>query len=121
MVAPQDAPSNAARSYVAFRPLGVVLAIMPWNFPFWQLFRAAAPALMAGNAVLLKHAENTTRCGLEIERVFRDAGAPDGLLRDAADPNERADALIGDPRIAAVTLTGSERAGVAVASAAARL
>ena len=74
------APSSAARSYVAFRPLGVVLAIMPWNFPYWQVFRAAAPALMAGNAMLLKHAENTTRCALEIERVFREAGAPEGLF-----------------------------------------
>ncbi|MEO6836329.1 MAG: NAD-dependent succinate-semialdehyde dehydrogenase [Candidatus Tumulicola sp.] len=118
MVAPQDAPSSAARSYVAFRPLGVVLAIMPWNYPYWQLFRAAAPALLAGNAVLLKHAENTTRCALEIERVFRDGGAPDGLFGTLLMSNEDVDALIADARISAVTLTGSERAGAAVGAAA---
>ena len=118
MLAPQDAPSNAARSYVAFRPLGVVLAIMPWNFPYWQVVRAAAPALLAGNTMLLKHADNTTRCALEIERVFRDAGAPGGVFGALLMANETVDELIGDARIAAVTLTGSERAGVAVASAA---
>ncbi len=118
MMAPQSAPSNAARSYVAFRPLGVVLAIMPWNFPYWQLFRAAAPALLAGNAIVLKHAENTTRCALEIERIFRQAGAENGLFSTLLMTNEDVDALIADPRISAVTLTGSERAGVAVASAA---
>jgi acyl-CoA reductase-like NAD-dependent aldehyde dehydrogenase len=118
MLAPQEAPSNAARSYVAFRPLGVVLAIMPWNFPFWQVFRAAAPAMMAGNTLLLKHAANTTRCALEIERIFRDAGAPDGLFGVLLARGEEIDKLIADPRITAVTLTGSERAGAAVAAAA---
>jgi acyl-CoA reductase-like NAD-dependent aldehyde dehydrogenase len=118
MLAPQDAPSNAARSYVAFRPLGVLLAIMPWNFPYWQVFRAAAPALMAGNAVLLKHAANTTRCALEIARIFGDAGAPEGLFGVLLARGEEIDRLVGDARIAAVTLTGSERAGVAVARAA---
>jgi acyl-CoA reductase-like NAD-dependent aldehyde dehydrogenase len=118
MLAPQEAPSNAARSYVAFRPLGVVLAIMPWNFPFWQVFRAAAPAIMAGNTLLLKHAANTTRCALEIERIFRDAGAPDGLFGVLLARGEEIDKLIADPRITAVTLTGSERAGAAVAAAA---
>jgi acyl-CoA reductase-like NAD-dependent aldehyde dehydrogenase len=118
MLAPQEAPSNAARSYVAFRPLGVVLAVMPWNFPFWQVFRAAAPAMMAGNTVLLKHAANTTRCALEIERIFRDAGAPDGLFGVLLARGDEIDKLIADPRIAAVTLTGSERAGAAVAAAA---
>ncbi|MBV8332605.1 MAG: NAD-dependent succinate-semialdehyde dehydrogenase [Candidatus Eremiobacteraeota bacterium] len=118
MLSPQNAPSNAARSYVAFRPLGTVLAIMPWNFPYWQVFRAAAPALMAGNPMLLKHAWNTTRCGLEIERIFTDAGAPAGLFGTLLATNDEIDALIADPRIAAVTLTGSERAGIAVASAA---
>ena len=118
MLAPQDAPSNASRSYVAFRPLGVVLAIMPWNFPYWQVVRAAAPALMAGNAMVLKHADNTTKCALEIERVFREAGAPEGLFGTLLMTNDAVDQLIGDARIAAVTLTGSERAGVAVASAA---
>jgi acyl-CoA reductase-like NAD-dependent aldehyde dehydrogenase len=121
MLADRDAPSNATRSYVAFRPLGVVLAIMPWNFPYWQVFRAVAPALMAGNAIVLKHAENTTRCALEIERIFADAGAPAGLFSIVLLSNDDTDALIGDDRIAAVTLTGSERAGIAVASAAARV
>ncbi|HZZ00987.1 MAG TPA: NAD-dependent succinate-semialdehyde dehydrogenase [Candidatus Baltobacteraceae bacterium] len=118
MTATQDAPSNAARSYVAFRPLGVVLAIMPWNFPYWQVVRAAAPALMAGNTMLLKHADNTTKCALEIERIFAAAGTPNGVFGTLLMTNEDVDELIGDPRIAAVTLTGSERAGVAVASAA---
>ncbi len=118
MLAPQDAPSNATRSYVAFRPLGVLFAIMPWNFPYWQVFRAAAPALMAGNTMLLKHATNTTRCALEIERVVRDAGAPEGLLGTVLRSGEEAAQLVADARIAAVTLTGSERAGVAVARAA---
>lgn len=118
MLAPQAAPSNAARSYVAFRPLGVVLAIMPWNFPYWQVFRAAAPALMAGNVLLLKHAANTTRCALEIERIFRDVGAPEGVFGVLLARGEEIDRLVGDPRIAAVTLTGSERAGAAVAQAA---
>jgi succinate-semialdehyde dehydrogenase/glutarate-semialdehyde dehydrogenase len=118
MVANVDAPSSAAHSYVAFRPLGTLLAIMPWNYPYWQVFRAAAPAILAGNAVLLKHSDNTTRCALEIERVFREAGAPEGLFAALLVSNEVIDERIADPRISAVTLTGSERAGVAVASAA---
>jgi succinate-semialdehyde dehydrogenase/glutarate-semialdehyde dehydrogenase len=118
MLAPQTAPSTAARSYVAFRPLGVVLAVMPWNFPYWQVFRAAAPALMAGNALLLKHAANTTRCALEIERIFVDAGVPAGLFGVLLASGEEIDKLVADSRITAVTLTGSERAGAAVARAA---
>jgi succinate-semialdehyde dehydrogenase/glutarate-semialdehyde dehydrogenase len=118
MLANEHAPSNATRSYVAFRPLGVIFAIMPWNFPYWQVFRAAVPAIAAGNAVLLKHADNTTHCALEIERIFVDAGAPLGLFGAILISHGDADALIADSRIAAVTLTGSERAGVAVASAA---
>jgi acyl-CoA reductase-like NAD-dependent aldehyde dehydrogenase len=118
MLADQPTPSPASRSYVAFRPLGVVLAIMPWNYPYWQVFRAAAPALMAGNAIVLKHAENTTRCALEMERIFRDAGAPADLFATILYSNEDTDKLIADERIAAVTLTGSERAGIAVGSAA---
>jgi succinate-semialdehyde dehydrogenase/glutarate-semialdehyde dehydrogenase len=118
MLALQEAASNAARSYVAFRPLGVVLAIMPWNFPYWQVFRAAAPALLAGNTILLKHADNTTRCALDIERLFLEAGTPGGAFATLLMSNEDVDKLIPDARIAAVTLTGSERAGVAVATAA---
>jgi succinate-semialdehyde dehydrogenase/glutarate-semialdehyde dehydrogenase len=118
MLAPQSAASSAARSYVAFRPLGVILAIMPWNFPYWQVVRAAAPALLAGNTMVLKHAANTTRCALELERVFGEAGAPDGLFGAIVARGETIADVVGDPRIAGVTLTGSERAGASVARAA---
>jgi acyl-CoA reductase-like NAD-dependent aldehyde dehydrogenase len=118
MLADEPSPSGATRSYVAYRPLGTIFAIMPWNFPYWQVFRAAIPALMAGNAVVLKHAENTTRCGLEIERLFSDSGAPRGLFATLLISNDDADVLIADSRVSGVTLTGSERAGVAVGSAA---
>jgi len=116
----QDQPveSNATKSAVAFRPLGVLFAIMPWNFPYWQVFRAAAPALMAGNAIVLKHADATTRCALEIERLFTDAGASEALFTTLLIDHDNADRRIADERIAAVTLTGSERAGIAVGSAA---
>ena len=113
-----EVESDAAHSYVAFRPLGVLFAIMPWNFPYWQVFRAAAPALMAGNAMVLKHADSTTRCAIEIQNVFTQAGAPDGLFRTLLISHDEADERIADERIAAVTLTGSERAGIAVGSAA---
>ncbi|HET6275872.1 MAG TPA: NAD-dependent succinate-semialdehyde dehydrogenase [Candidatus Cybelea sp.] len=114
MLSAQATPSSAARSYVAFRPLGVLLAIMPWNFPYWQVVRAAAPAMMAGNTMVLKHAANTTRCALELERVFRDAGAPEGLLGALIARGDGIESVVADPRIAAVTLTGSERAGASV-------
>ena len=110
-VGDEPAPSNAAESYVAFRPLGVVLAIMPWNFPYWQMFRFAAPALMAGNGAILKHASNVPRSALAIERVFRESGFPEGLLRTLLIGGSRAEPLVDDPRIAAVTLTGSEEVG----------
>jgi succinate-semialdehyde dehydrogenase / glutarate-semialdehyde dehydrogenase len=115
MLAAQVTPSTAGRSYVAFRPLGVLLAIMPWNFPFWQAIRAAAPALMAGNVVLLKHASNTTRCALEIERLFEEANAPEGCFGTLLVPGKEAGRIVEDPRVAAVTLTGSEAAGISVA------
>lgn len=110
--------TNAAYSAVAFRPLGSILAIMPWNFPYWQVIRAAAPAIAAGNVILLSHSQNTTRSALELERLFREAGFPDGSFITLIAGNRRIDELVADPRVAAVTLTGSERAGVAVASAA---
>ncbi len=112
--------SNAAESYVGFTPLGVVLAIMPWNFPFWQVFRFASPALMAGNTVVLKHSSNVPQCALAIEEVFTDAGFPRGSFRSLLVPAEATGALIEDLRIAAVTLTGSEVAGSETAARAGR-
>jgi acyl-CoA reductase-like NAD-dependent aldehyde dehydrogenase len=111
----ERADSSASESFVAFRPLGVILAVMPWNFPFWQVFRFAAPALMAGNTAVLKHASNVSRCALEIERVFVEAGFPEGAFTTVIVPGAEVGALIEDPRVAAVTLTGSEAAGVSVA------
>jgi succinate-semialdehyde dehydrogenase / glutarate-semialdehyde dehydrogenase len=114
-LAEQARETDASRSYVRFDPLGVVLAVMPWNFPFWQVFRFAAPGLMAGNAGVLKHASNVPRCALAIEEVFRRAGFPEGLFRAVLVDSGAVKGLIVDPRIVAVTLTGSERAGRAVA------
>lgn len=118
LLADEPAATEATRSYVAFRPLGPLLAIMPWNFPYWQIFRAGAPALLAGNVLLLKHAERTTRCALEVEALFQGSFEGGSPLEVLLITNEEADRRIGDPRIAGVTLTGSERAGVAVAAAA---
>lgn len=112
--------TEARRSYVAFHPLGVVLAVMPWNFPFWQVFRFAAPALMAGNTGLLKHAPNVTGCALAIEEVFRLAGLPNGALRALVVDTDAVGSIIDDRRVAAVTLTGSVGAGRAVAALAGR-
>lgn len=108
--------ANATESYVAFRPLGVVLAVMPWNFPYWQVFRFFAPALMAGNTAILKHASNVSRVALDIERIVQEAGLPPGVLKTVLVPGSETSKLIEDPRIAAVTLTGSEAAGVEVAA-----
>ncbi|GAB4081094.1 NAD-dependent succinate-semialdehyde dehydrogenase [Modestobacter muralis] len=117
---PVDTPAD--RSWVGYEPVGVVLAVMPWNFPLWQVFRFAAPALMAGNAALLKHAPNTTGCALAVARVLAEAGAPEGLFTAlvVAEPQVPTVTarLVADPRVGAVTLTGSERAGRAVGAAA---
>ena len=118
-LAPQPVETAARRSFVTFQPIGIVFAIMPWNYPFWQVFRFAAPTLMAGNGALLKHAPNVPGCGLAIEGVFREAGFPDGLLRALLIDHGRAAELIADPRVRAVTLTGSTAAGKTVAATAA--
>lgn len=121
MLAPESVATDAARSYIRFDPLGTILAVMPWNFPFWQVFRFAAPALMAGNTGLLKHASNVPRCGLTIEEIFHLAGVPRGAFRALLLPSSRIEEVLASPVIKAVTLTGSEPAGAAVASLAGRL
>ena len=115
---PEMVESDAGKSYVAHYPLGVVLAVMPWNFPFWQVFRAAAPALMAGNAVVLKHASNVPQCAQMIEAIFRDSGLPDGLFAALMIEVDQVVDVIASPHVQAVTLTGSEAAGRKVAAAA---
>jgi len=112
--------TDATKSYVHYQPLGPVLAIMPWNFPFWQVIRAAAPALMAGNVLLLKHASNVPQCALLIEDIYRRAGFPDGVFQTLLVGSEKVDAILNDARVVAATLTGSEGAGVHVGIGAAK-
>ena len=112
--------SDASKSMVVFQPLGIVLAVMPWNFPFWQVFRFAAPALMAGNGGVLKHASNVPGCALAIEEILREAGFPEHLFRTLLISSRLVESVIKDERVKAVTLTGSEPAGISVASIAGR-
>jgi len=116
MLKPETPVGAPPRAHVSFEPLGVVLAIMPWNFPYWQTFRAAAPALMAGNVMLLKPAPNTAGCGIAIEKLFKEAGWPAGVLQTLLVETDAISRVIADDRVQAVTLTGSARAGRSVAA-----
>ena len=115
-LADEPVATNATRSFIAYQPIGPILAVMPWNFPFWQVFRFAAPALAAGNVGLLKHASNVPQCALAIQDIFRRAGFPEGCFQTLLIETERVRKVIADPRVAAVTLTGSTGAGSAVAA-----
>lgn len=119
-LADEPVATNATQSYIEFQPLGVVLALMPWNYPYWQVIRFAAPALMAGNTAVLKHASNVSMCALKIEQIFQECGFLQGVFRTVLVPGAETSSLIADRRVAAVTLTGSDVAGVAVASASGR-
>src|SRR5438874_3843947 len=120
LLADEPVDSTGSKSYVRFQPLGVILAVMPWNFPFWQAFRAGLPALTAGNVMLLKHSSNVPQSALAIEEVFREAGVPEGVFQTLLIGSGAVDRLISDHRVAGVTLTGSEKAGSLVAEAAGR-
>jgi len=117
----QVIPSDASKSMVVFQPLGVILAVMPWNFPFWQVFRFAVPSLMAGNAAVLKHASNVPGCALAIEEIFHEAGFPENVFRTLMIPSGRVEPVIANRHIMAITLTGSEPAGSNVAMTAGKL
>ena len=117
-LAEEEVATSASRSLIRYEPIGPILAIMPWNFPFWQVFRFAAPALAAGNVGLLKHASNVPQCALAIEDIFRRAGFPEGCFQTLLIDTDRVQRIIEDPRVAGVTLTGSNAAGSAVGSAA---
>jgi succinate-semialdehyde dehydrogenase/glutarate-semialdehyde dehydrogenase len=112
--------TGAKKSFIRYRPIGPILAVMPWNFPFWQVIRFAAPALMAGNVGLLKHASNVPQCALAIEKIFLEAGFPAGAFQTLLIGSAQVDAILNDPRVVAATLTGSEQAGIEVGVAAAK-
>src|SRR2546421_6266271 len=121
LLADEPVESTGSKSYVRFQPLGVVLAVMPWNFPFWQAFRAGLPALAAGNVMLLKHASNVPQAAVAIEEVFREAGLPEGVFQTLLIGSGMVDRIISDRRVAGVTLTGSEAAGAKVAETAGKV
>ena len=116
MLAPEMVKTDARKSFITFPPLGVVLGVMPWNYPFWQVFRFAAPSLMAGNAVLLKHASNVPGCSMAIEKIMHDAGFPTSLFQSLLIPGEQVSAVIEHPAVKGAALTGGKSAGQAVAT-----
>ena len=120
LLADEPVESTATESYVRFQPLGVILAVMPWNFPFWQAFRAGLPALTSGNVVVLKHSSNVPQSALAIEEVFREAGVPEGVFQTLLIGSAAVERIIADHRVAGVTLTGSDKAGALVAETAGR-
>jgi succinate-semialdehyde dehydrogenase/glutarate-semialdehyde dehydrogenase len=120
MLSDEPAESDGSKAYVAFRPIGVILAVMPWNFPFWQVFRFAAPALMAGNAAVLKHSSNVPRCALTVEEVFRKAGFPVDIFRTLMIGSSQVESVIKNEHVRGVTLTGSDHAGRQVAAVSGR-
>src|ERR1700733_4219038 len=119
-MAPEKIDTGGAQTSLIYQPLGAILAVMPWNFPFWQVFRFIAPNLMAGNVGILKHASNVPQCALRIERIMLEAGFPEGAFQTLLIGSRQVDALLKDDRIAAVTLTGSETAGIEVGISAAK-
>jgi len=120
ILADEVVETGAKKSFIRYLPIGPILAVMPWNFPFWQVIRFAAPALMAGNVGLLKHASNVPQCALAIEKIFREAGFPEGVFQTLLIGSQQVDALLNDPRVVAATLTGSEQAGIQVGVGAAK-
>jgi len=120
-LADETVQTNASNSYIHYQPLGLILSVMPWNFPFWQVFRFAAPALMAGNVILLKHASNVPQSALAIEEIFRRAGFPNGAFQTLLIGSEKIQSILEDQRVNAVTLTGSEQAGRTVAGIAGKM
>jgi len=120
ILADEVVETGAKKSFIRYLPIGPILAVMPWNFPFWQVIRFAAPALMAGNVGLLKHASNVPQCALAIEGIFREAGFPEGAFQTLLIGSGQVDAILNDPRVVAATLTGSEQAGIQVGVGAAK-